>query len=101
PRFPRAVSPFPDTTLFRSISMGVYGAMLATTSAGAMVAVERSRGWTRQLRLTPLTPVAYILLKACCAVVLGALSVAAVYLAGARSEEHTSELQSRFDLVCR
>ena len=53
------------------ISMAVYGAMLATTSAGAMVAVERSRGWTRQLRLTPLTPVAYILLKACCAVVLG------------------------------
>ena len=38
------------------ISMGVYGAMLATTSAGAMVAVERSRGWTRQLRLTPLWP---------------------------------------------
>jgi len=67
------------------ISMGVYGAMLATTSAGAMVAVERSRGWTRQLRLTPLTPVAYILLKACCAVVLGGLSVTAVYLAGAIS----------------
>lgn len=64
------------------ISMGVYGSMLATTSAGAMVAVERSRGWTRQLRLTPLTPVAYILLKACCAVVLGGLSVTAVYLAG-------------------
>ncbi len=64
------------------ISMAVYGAMLATTSAGAMVAVERSRGWTRQLRLTPLTPVAYILLKACCAMVLGGVSVAAVYLAG-------------------
>src|SRR5699024_1717930 len=67
------------------ISMGVYGAMLATTSAGAMVAVERSRGWTRQLRLTPLTPLAYILVKACCAVLLGAMSVAAVYLAGAIS----------------
>ena len=36
------------------VSMAVYGAMLATTSGGAMVAVERAQGWSRQLRLTPL-----------------------------------------------
>ncbi len=42
------------------ISMAVYGAMIATTSGGAMVAIERALGWWRQLRLTPLHPVAYI-----------------------------------------
>src|SRR5699024_11440033 len=31
----------------------------------------------------------------------GVLKVVKVYLAIKRSEEHTSELQSRFDLVCR
>lgn len=35
------------------ISMALYGAMLATTSGGAMVSIERASGWSRQLRLTP------------------------------------------------
>ena len=38
------------------ISMAVYGAMLATTSGGASVSIERALGWSRQLRLTPLRP---------------------------------------------
>ena len=38
------------------ISMAVYGAMLATTSGGAMVSIERALGWSRQLRLTPAAP---------------------------------------------
>src|SRR5690242_17979513 len=45
------------------ISMAVYGAMLATTAGGAMVSIERAAGWSRQLRLTPLKPVAYIAVK--------------------------------------
>ena len=40
------------------ISMAAYGAVLAATSGGAMVAAERALGWSRQLRLTPLSPVA-------------------------------------------
>ena len=31
----------------RCFSMAVYGAMLATTSGGAMVAIERAPGWSR------------------------------------------------------
>ena len=45
------------------VSLGVYGAMIATTSGGAMVSIERAQGWSRQLRLTPLRPVAYIAIK--------------------------------------
>src|SRR5699024_11357551 len=41
-----------------------------------------------------------LLLAAGCAVMLAKFSAPALTLAG-RSEEHTSELQSRFDLVCR
>src|ERR1700759_3544413 len=64
------------------ISMAVYGAVLASTGGGAMVATERALGWSRQLRLTPLSPVAYILTKSIVALGFGALSVAAVNVAG-------------------
>src|SRR5215472_7510275 len=63
--------------------LAVYGAMLAATSGGAMVSIERAQGWSRQLRLTPLSPVAYILIKVMTALVLGAGSVAVVFIAGA------------------
>jgi ABC-2 type transport system permease protein len=65
------------------ISMAVYGAVLASTSGGAMVATERALGWSRQLRLTPLSPIAYIVTKSIVALGFGALSVVAVNIAGA------------------
>ena len=58
------------------VSMALYGAALTAASAGAMVAMERAMGWSRQLRLTPLSPVVYILMKAIVALVMGALAVA-------------------------
>jgi ABC-2 type transport system permease protein len=64
------------------ISMALYGAMLATTSTGASVSIERSLGWSRQLRLTPLSPVAYIAVKLVMALVVGLISILAVYGAG-------------------
>ncbi len=67
------------------IGIAVYGAMLASTSGGAMVSIERALGWSRQLRLTPLKPVAYIGLKVLVAMVLGLTSVVVVYTVGAIS----------------
>ena len=55
------------------VSMGLYGAALTAAAGGSMVALERSLGWSRQLRLTPLHPVAYILMKTLVALVMGAL----------------------------
>ena len=49
-----------NVTAYVLVSMAVYGAMLATTSGGAMVSIERAAGWSRQLRLTPLHPAAYV-----------------------------------------
>ncbi|HLI44861.1 MAG TPA: ABC transporter permease [Acidimicrobiales bacterium] len=65
------------------ISMALYGAVLATTSGGAMVSVERAAGWSRQLRITPLRPAAYVATKMASSMVLGAVSVAVVYLVAA------------------
>jgi ABC-2 type transport system permease protein len=73
---------------FIMISMAVYGAMLGTTATGAMVSVERAQGWSRQLRLTPLKPVAYIVIKVLTATLVGLASIAAVYLAGAITGAH-------------
>ncbi|WP_405484324.1 ABC transporter permease [Nocardia sp. NBC_00511] len=72
-----------NVTGYVMVSMAVYGAMLATTSGGAMVAVERGLGWSRQLRLTPLRPAVYVATKIMVAMALGFLSVAVVFVAGA------------------
>jgi ABC-2 type transport system permease protein len=69
-----------NVSAFIMISMALYGAVLATTSGGAMVSIERAQGWSRQLRLTPLSPVAYIVIKMLTAMVLGAAAVTAVYV---------------------
>ena len=71
-----------NVSAFVMISMALYGAVLATTSGGAMVSIERAQGWSRQLRITPLSPVAYVVAKMLTAMVLGATSVAAVYIVG-------------------
>ncbi|GAA1237523.1 ABC transporter permease [Oryzihumus leptocrescens] len=70
------------------ISMAIYGAMIATTSGGAMVSIERSLGWSRQLRLTPLSPVAYVATKMVTAMTMGLASVVATYCVGAMSHAH-------------
>jgi ABC-2 type transport system permease protein len=65
------------------ISMALYGAVLATASGGAMVSIERTSGWSRQLRVTPLSPTAYIVVKMLTSLVLGGASVLAVYAVAA------------------
>lgn len=65
------------------IGVAVYGAMLAATSGGAMVSIERGLGWSRQLRLTPLRPAAYVGIKIATAMLLGLVSVSVIYVAGA------------------
>lgn len=72
----------PDVAALMMVGIAVYGAMLAATSGGAMVSVERALGWSRQLRLTPLQPAAYVAIKLLTAMFLGVISVAVVFIAG-------------------
>ncbi|MFT4083383.1 MAG: ABC transporter permease [Nocardioides sp.] len=64
------------------ISMALYGAALTAAATGSMVALERAVGWSRQLRLTPLNPVAYIITKALVALCMGGLAIIAVNVVG-------------------
>jgi ABC-2 type transport system permease protein len=64
------------------ISIALYGAALTSAANGAMVALERATGWSRQLRLTPLNPVAYILVKATMALIMGGLAIVVVNAVG-------------------
>src|SRR2546422_6485123 len=75
---------FPYTTLFRSISAR-YAATL-----------EASRSLFSSDATTTSTPLATACKTCCC---FSASSLASVSVL--RSEEHTSELQSRLHLVCR
>jgi ABC-2 type transport system permease protein len=60
------------------VNMALYGAALTAASIGSMVAIERAQGWSRQLRLTPLNPTAYILAKALVALLMGGFVIALV-----------------------
>jgi ABC-2 type transport system permease protein len=79
-----------NVTAYVMISLAIYGALLATTSGGAMVAIERAAGWSRQLRLTPLSPAAYIVIKLITAMLLGLVPVVVVFLLGRVTGAHMS-----------
>jgi ABC-2 type transport system permease protein len=63
---------------FVLVSLALYGAIFSTTYTGAGVSIERAQGWSRQLRLTPLSPAAYIGMKVTTALVLGFVSITVV-----------------------
>jgi ABC-2 type transport system permease protein len=76
----------PDAHRFAArymVSMALYGSMgAALTGVGARIALERTRGWTRQLALTPLRPGAYLVIKGTAAMLLTLPVIVLVMLAG-------------------
>ena len=72
-----------NVSAYVMVSMALYGGALIAAATGAGVAIERSLGWSRQLRLTPLHATAYILVKAFVALVMGAVAILAVNVIGA------------------
>ncbi len=72
-----------NVSAYVMVSMALYGGALIAASAGASVAMERALGWSRQLRLTPLHPTAYIGVKAFVALAMGGLAILAVNVIGA------------------
>jgi ABC-2 type transport system permease protein len=68
------------------VNMTCYGALTAALFAGSRVAVERSVGWQRQLRLTPLTGAGYLTAKAVTGMVLALPGVILVPLVAVVAE---------------
>ncbi|MBW4040966.1 MAG: ABC transporter permease [Acidobacteria bacterium] len=63
-----------------TVQMGGYGAMMAGLSQAFAIVNERSIGWNRQLRLTPLTGSTYLVSKVVAALLVAAASILAVVL---------------------
>jgi ABC-2 type transport system permease protein len=64
------------------INMTAFGALTGSLFAGGRVALERSVGWQRQLRLTPLSGPAYLTAKGVTAMMLALPAVILVPLIG-------------------
>jgi ABC-2 type transport system permease protein len=79
--------PFPTYYLAGMISWGTMAAVLA---GGARIAAERSVGWNRQLRLTPLTPRTYFRAKVIAGYALAAVSIVLLCAAGVSLGVHLS-----------
>jgi ABC-2 type transport system permease protein len=71
--------PFPVYYLAGMVS---WGAMAAVVAGGARIAAERSVGWNRQLRLTPLSTRTYFRTKVLTGYMLALASIILLYIAG-------------------
>ncbi len=61
--------------LYFMAGMATVGTMIAVISSGARIAADRSTGWTRQLRITPLGPGDYLLAKGLGGVLMALLAI--------------------------
>jgi ABC-2 type transport system permease protein len=68
--------------LYYMTGMAAWGTMVAVVSGGARIATERSIGWTRQMRVTPLSTRMYFGSKIASGYVMACLSIATLYAAG-------------------
>jgi ABC-2 type transport system permease protein len=69
--------------LYFMIGLASFGTMNAILSSGARIAAERSTGWNRQLRITPLGTRDYFRAKIATSYLLALVSLFALYVAGA------------------
>jgi ABC-2 type transport system permease protein len=72
-----------STRAYLMVSMAAFGAMSGSMSAGSRIALERQSGWNRQLRLTPLRPVSYLVAKGGVGMLVALPAIILVYVAGA------------------
>lgn len=63
--------------------MATYGALFAVLSVGGRIAIDRGRGWTRQLRVTPLSVGTYFVAKVLAAYAIALPTLLLLYIAGA------------------
>jgi ABC-2 type transport system permease protein len=68
--------------LYYMVGMVSWGAMAAVIAGGARIAAERSIGWVRQLRLTPLRVRTYFGAKVLSGYALAAVSIVLLYSIG-------------------
>ena len=68
--------------LYYMVGLASFGTMMSMMSAGFRIAGEREAGWTRQLRITPLSTRTYLRTKVVTAYAMAGLSLGLLYIAG-------------------
>jgi ABC-2 type transport system permease protein len=68
--------------LYFMVGLITFGAMNAMLSTGSRIAAERSAGWHRQLRITPLSPRTYFRTKVLTGYAMALLTIGMLYAAG-------------------
>src|SRR3954454_17526294 len=68
--------------LYFMIGLASFGTINAVLSSGSRIAAERSVGWNRQLRITPLKTREYFRAKVATSYLLALVSLLALYAAG-------------------
>src|SRR5206468_12102750 len=97
-RRPRPLSPlFPYTTLFRSCSLASCARLETRTASGHETGAPRLVGGAGRGNGFGIQELA----RAGGQELVGSVAAEGLRVSVLRSEEHTSELQSRSDLVCR
>lgn len=69
--------------LYYMAGLASFGTMASMIAAGGRIAGERQAGWTRQLRITPLTAREYFRAKVIAAYAMATTSLLLLYVAGA------------------
>ena len=62
--------------------MAAWGTMVATISSGGRIAAERQVGWTRQMRITPLSVRTYFSVKVVSGYLMALLTMVALFASG-------------------
>jgi ABC-2 type transport system permease protein len=68
--------------LYYMVSLASFGTMMSMMSTGFRIAGERQVGWTRQLRITPLSTRSYFRAKVTTAYTMALTSLALLYISG-------------------
>jgi ABC-2 type transport system permease protein len=68
--------------LYFMVSMASWGTMTAMLGTGARIAGERQVGWNRQLRISPLSAVAYLRAKVAISYLMAGLAIILLYVSG-------------------
>jgi ABC-2 type transport system permease protein len=83
----RNVSDFSDTgismPLYFMVGLAAFATMNAMLASGGRIAADRAAGWNRQLRVSPLSPHAYIGTKVLTGYLLAGCSILVLYACGA------------------
>jgi ABC-2 type transport system permease protein len=70
------------TALYFMVGLASFATMNAMLASGGRIAADRAVGWNRQLRVSPLSPSAYIGTKVLTGYLLAAVSILVLYACG-------------------